>query len=62
MAQAEADAKPIEEKITRVEEAEGTLKEDMTDQDWDTVESNIDWGESGIVEYADFLAMTFQEK
>lgn len=49
-----------------VEVAGKALKEDgMTQEDWSTIEnSGIDWGnqEQGIIEFNEFLAMTYQEQ
>lgn len=60
--QAEADAKEIQVQMTAVSTAQGAIKESgMTQEDWTKVrDSGIKWGEEGIMEFNDFLNMTYE--
>ena len=51
--------------LDAVTTAQGSLKKNMSQDDWDKVEnSGIDWGneEEGIIEYSDFIAKTYEEQ
>ena len=62
---AKAEMEEIQVKIDSVESAQGSLKEDMTAEDYDKIkDSGIDWGnaEEGIIKYSDFVRMTYTEQ
>lgn len=60
--QAEADAQEIQVKMTAASTAKDSIKESgMTQEDWTKVrDSGIKWGEDGIMEFNDFLNMTYE--
>lgn len=60
--QSEADSQEIQVKMTAASTAKGAIKESgMTQEDWTKVrDSGIKWGEEGIVEFNDFLNMTYE--
>lgn len=60
--QSEADSQEIQVKMTAASTAKGAIKESgMTQEDWTKVrDSGIKWGEDGIVEFNDFLNMTYE--
>jgi hypothetical protein len=59
-----ADQEEIEVRIGAVESAQSSLKADgMTEEDWTNIRDNtIDWGKNGIMEFTDFLNMTYNEQ
>lgn len=60
--QSEADAQEIQVKMTAASTAKDSIKESgMTQEDWAKVrDSGIKWGEEGIMEFNDFLNMTYE--
>ena len=59
-----ADENEIEVKISAIEAASGLLKEDgMTTEDWIGIrDSGIEWGKEGVVQFTEFLAMSYEEQ
>ena len=60
-----AEYEELQVGLDAVTTAQGSLKKNMSQDDWDKVEnSGIDWGneEEGIIEYSDFIAKTYEEQ
>ena len=59
-----ADENAIEVKISAIETAQGLLKEDgMTTEDWIGIrDSGIEWGKEGVIQFTEFLAMSYEEQ
>jgi hypothetical protein len=58
------DNKEMAEKVSNINVAQEALKESgMSTEDYDTIQydSGISWGENGIVEYGEFLGMTYEQ-
>lgn len=62
--QARADRASVKTNLEAVEGAQSQLKDDMSTEDYKNfeTESGLNWGEDGIVEYSDFLRMTYEEQ
>ena len=62
--QARADRASVKTNLEAVEGAQSQLKDDMSAEDYKNfeTESGLNWGEDGIVEYSDFLRMTYEEQ
>lgn len=59
-----ADENEIQVKISAIETASELLKEDgMTTEDWIGIrDSGIEWGKEGVIQFTEFLAMSYEEQ
>jgi hypothetical protein len=49
--------------MTTIEAAQSGLKEDMSVADWENMRDNtLDWGQDGIIEFNQFLNMTYEQQ
>lgn len=62
--QSEADAQEIQVKMTAASTAKDSLKESgMTEEDWIGIrDSGIEWGKEGVIQFTEFLAMSYEEQ
>lgn len=62
--QAVADTMEVQAKVSIIDNAQDKLKKDMSMADYEEykVKSGIDWGKDGVVEYSEFLALTFEQQ
>ena len=62
--QARADRASVKTNLEAVENAQSNLKDNMSAEDYKNFESEsgLSWGEDGIIEYSDFLRMTYEEQ